>query len=311
MIVFIPGWLCYLDALRSSVPGMKSLQVFLGEFFPLIPFVIMAFLVQFLLYHSDGACLGTRWRGSDLCRLALWSTASFTLPLFLLALAIEFIRDRLVFVFSLAAFSGVLSLVATSKLRRAEGIRPRAVKSGEFHKRALALARKMGVHLDRISVIPYGRGRLSNAYGGWRGVAITEDYNEWLRGSQLDFVVAHELAHVRHQHGLKALFVVAGGFTLCICGLGLLHSRSLIWTVLARVTIVLVPLFFFYFVSRLFEYAADEEATSVVGDPEIGTAALSRLYQHVHFPQTASFVEECFATHPSLRRRTAKIGRFK
>ena len=171
---------------------------------------------------------------------------------------------------------GIAAVVGPSQLRAAQGIKLRRVKSGTLYNHAFRLAKKVGVRLDRVYVVPPGRGHLTNAFGLWRGIALTDNFGEYLSGPQLDFVIGHELAHVKGRHTRKklSLFLLLVVILLPL-SFGLSHvlpaSRSFLMLI-----VLLVPLLAFYRLSRYFEYSCDREAIGFTDDPESGLHALSQ-----------------------------------
>jgi Zn-dependent protease with chaperone function len=108
--------------------------------------------------------------------------------------------------------AAILAIVGTSRSRSAEGIKLQLVKGGELYKRAFVLAKHMRVPLKRVYVVPAGRGHLTNAYGLSQSIAVTDNYGKFLSGPELDFVIGHELGHVKAQHGRKKLLIVGTVF---------------------------------------------------------------------------------------------------
>src|SRR5205814_10173075 len=106
---------------------------------------------------------------------------------------------------SLASRGGSHSITRCGKTSSGGGVRFRHVKSGDFYKRAFVLAKRMGVPLRKVAVVPFGRGHLTNAYSRSNEIAITDDYGHWLSGSRLEFVVGHELRR-------KKLLITIGVF---------------------------------------------------------------------------------------------------
>ena len=265
-------------------------------------------IAQFLTYRTDGMLVGRRWTAADLCRLAIWNTVSFALPLCATAIGIDALVHKHLYGVALIFCAGVTAFIGTVKLRTAEGINPRQVKSGELYKRAMTLSKQVGVRLDRVSVVPFGRGRITNAFGGWRGIAVTDDYGHWLRGSQLDFVIGHELSHLSNKHGLKKLAVVVVSVGLLIPAAWVSNSDSPVTRMCLLWLAVLLPLLTFYFVSRRFEYGADREGVEAVGQAEVAIDALLSLYRHTGAPTSSGLLEEFFSTHPSLDRRLRSIA---
>lgn len=302
LVIFIPGWVTWSAA--HGVGSQKSpLPISL-----LIPFTAAVLIAQLVTYCLDTTFVGRRWTAQDLCRLSLWSTLSFAVPLLAITIGLDAIFNRHFYGVFWIAGAGVLSMIAAVKLRSAEGIKPRQVKSGDLYKRAVVLSKKMGVRLDKVSVVPFGRGRLTNAFGGWRGITVTDDYGHWLRGAQLDFVVGHELGHLDQKHGLKKLLVIVSTVSSLIIFDIFSPSASQVWRIAMWWVTVFVPLLTFYFMSRRFEYEADRSAADLVDQGEIGIAALLSLYRRTGAPTSSSFLEELFSTHPSLQKRIRKIA---
>jgi Zn-dependent protease with chaperone function len=56
-----------------------------------------------------------------------------------------------------------------------------------------------------VHVVPAGKGHLTNAYGISNAIALTDSLGKYLTKPQIDYVIAHELAHVKLNHGRKQL----------------------------------------------------------------------------------------------------------
>jgi Zn-dependent protease with chaperone function len=192
-------------------------------------------------------------------------------------------------------------------LRSAQGIKLRRVKSGTLYNHAFRLAKKVGVRLDRVYVVPPGKGHLTNAFGLWRGIALTDNFGEYLSGPQLDFVIGHELSHVKGRHTRKEFTLVvllvvillplAFGFSRVLPG-----SRSFLMLI-----VLFVPLLASYRLSRFFEYSCDREAIGFTDDPESALHALVNLYRMTGSPVECGRIVQLFMTHPSLANRLDAI----
>ena len=258
---------------------------------------------------GDRAILTRTWTAADIARLACWSTVAPPIALLMVAAGFHAILDG----FWLGTFwllgAGMAAVVGPIQLRSAQGIRLRRVKSGTLYKRAFRLARKVGVDLDRVYVVPPGRGHLTNAFGLWRGIALTDNFGEYLSGPQLDFVIGHELAHVKGRHARKEFSFIL----LVFVALGLLSFRLSPMTAVSRpifvLLVLLAPLLAIYAISRYFEYSCDREAIEFTSDPEAGLHALVNLYRMTGSPITCSRIVELFMTHPSLTNRLEAIAR--
>jgi Zn-dependent protease with chaperone function len=193
----------------------------------------------------------------DILVLAMWSTIALPVPLITVAVGVQDIsRHRFVGV-GWMFFAAVAALGGSVGLRSAEGYKPRAVKSGQLYKRAFGLARRIGIPLRKVSVVPFGKGRLTNAYGGYESIALTDDYGHWLEGLELDFVIGHELAHVKGKHALKKLAGDIVVFAL-VAILALFLPQSVgTQRIVFHFGVILAPLALTYLLSRYFEYTCD------------------------------------------------------
>jgi Zn-dependent protease with chaperone function len=172
------------------------------------------------------------------------------------------------------------------------------------------MSKKMGVHLERVCVVPFGRGRLTNAFGGKTQIAVSDDYGHWLHGSELDFVVGHELAHAKHQHALKSVIMMGGMFAVLSAATFVMPQLPVTWRIVLSFGAILLPLTVFYALSRRHEYLADRLAVEATGEPEKGIHALINLYRRAEVPAERSSFLEWFSTHPSLWHRINAIAQF-
>jgi Zn-dependent protease with chaperone function len=102
-----------------------------------------------------------------------------------------------------------MAMLGMLRLRSAEGMKLQEVKGGELCKPAFVLAKITKTPLKRVYVVPAGRGHLTNAYGAWRTIAVTDNYGKFLTSAQLDFVIGHELGDAKAKHGRKKLLITA------------------------------------------------------------------------------------------------------
>lgn len=257
-------------------------------------------------YCLDRAFVGKAWTFADTVRLAFWRTSSPAAALALASVGLDALGSRRlsgVVWLMLAAF---LAVFGTLRLRLAEGIKLHRVKSGEVYKRAFFLSKETRTPLKRVYVVPAGRGHLTNAYGLRDSIAVTDNYGKFLHGSQIDFVIGHELGHVKAKHGRKRLLSIAATFAaLGVLGL----AFPALWIKLRPlldVIVVLGPVILINFLSRRFEYVADQFGAQLV-EPEIAIEALNNLYATTRAPRAIDPVTELFMTHPSLTRRIQAI----
>jgi len=258
---------------------------------------------------ADRAILTRTWTALDILRLACWSTVAPPISILMLAAGFHAIFEGMWVGSFWLVGAGVTAVVGPIRLRSAQGIKLRRVKSGTLYNRAFRLARNVGVDLDRVYVVSPGRGHLTNAFGLWRGIALTDNFGEYLSGPQLDFVIGHELAHAKGRHARKkfsvVLSLVAG---LVLLSSSLSHVAAALRPIFMLV-VLFVPLLVIYCLSRYFEYSCDREAIGFTNDPESGLHALANLYRMTGSPVKCGRITELFMTHPSLTNRLEAIAR--
>ncbi|HEY7096685.1 MAG TPA: M48 family metalloprotease [Terriglobales bacterium] len=273
-------------------------------FFWFIPITVV-FGVYGLTYFADTIILHRKWTPWDLMQLVFWRTMSPTVTLLVVAMAFEDLYERRTIGVLWLGFAAVLTLISVVRLRAAQGMKLQRVKSGELYKRAFAMAKRENIELTRVYVVPAGKGHLTNAYGMSKAVAITDNYGKFLDEPELDFVVAHELGHVKRHHGRKKMLMAAVVYGIAAV-LALIVGPSKSRPVFNFVT-ALGPILLLYFVSRRFEYESDRIAVGWTGSPEAGIQALVNLYRVTETPSHCHRITELFMTHPSLSRRVQAI----
>jgi Zn-dependent protease with chaperone function len=176
------------EFLSFCLPPMASLGLFL-----------------ILTYGIDGAVLGRKWTAIDVLKLAWWRMLSFVAPLLLVATGADDLLQGEWWGFAWVTVAGAIAIVGMVFLRLAEGFRQREVKGSETRNRAIAIAKRMGVKLDRVYIVPAGRGHLTNAYAGGASIFLTDNLGKRLDKREIDSVMAHELGHIAAGHTLKKL----------------------------------------------------------------------------------------------------------
>ncbi len=315
MLVTVAGWSATWDLNRRSdvtlTPPWLSFLVPSNAgvlLFWLPPLVGLGFY-SVLCYSTDKTILNLRWSPWDIVRQAWWRITSFVMPLLMIAMGFGAIFDGRGRGVAWIICAGLVARIGTVFLHRAEGMKLHETKSGELRNRAFSVARRMGTTIQRVYIVPAGKGHLTNAYGMSRAIGLTDNLGKHFTRPQIDYVIAHEVAHVKYRHGLKqSLFAVMffSALTLLLfripIAIGALRP-------LLDVVVIFAPLTAFYFLSRRFEYAADREAVNFTGDPETAVRALASLYQVSAVPIRCSRLIELFLTHPALTRRARAIAR--
>ncbi len=236
---------------------------------------------------------------------SVWKQAALIGPLMLLLLAFPAFllhQGRVGVVLCVAALT--LRIALASRLLTTSGLAPHSVTSGELRDRVFELAKKAGVRLRQLYVIPMARLRTANAFAVQGGTVMLSDYLlEHLTRREVDAVVAHELAHLRLGHPRRLALVLALGCAATVVALPMSGGSAAAWTAGAAGTIVL-----FNFVSRRFERAADAAAVRISEDPEAAITAFVKLGRLNHMPLDWGRWDERFLTHPSTLRRVRAVA---
>jgi Zn-dependent protease with chaperone function len=253
--------------------------------------------------------LELKWTQFDLFRLAVWGTASLAVPLLMTARGFHDALNHKLSGCAWLIAAGVAAIVGTVRLRAAQGFKLRKVKSGTVLNRTRHLARRVGVRVENVYVVPSGRGELTNAFASAHSVSLTDNFGEYLKGPELDAVIAHELGHIQGRHTRKKFAAVAGiGLGLSAFALAI-PPESLGMRACFMLSAILVLLLSYYSISRRFEYECDVKAVRFTQSPEATIRALVALYEKTNAPIHYSKIIELFMTHPSLIKRVQAIGR--
>src|SRR6266404_656496 len=293
-----------ISTIVSRWPNASSAETLLFSVLPTVSLGIFLFLCNTV----DQSILRLKWTITDALRQTWWRLVSFVIPLLLVASGFDAILDRKVRGIAWLLGAGVVSKVGTGFLRRAEGMKFNALKSGELRNRALSIARRMGVTLGRVYVVPAGKGHLINAYGMSNAIALTDNLGKYLTRMQIEFVIAHELAHVKLKHGRKHFLLVITIFSSMAALLFSLPQQVVPFHPLIQISAMLGPLLVFYYCSRRFGYSPDGEAVGFTGNPETAVRALVSLYQIRELPAAHDGLTDLFMTHPTLAQRVRAIA---
>jgi len=139
-------------------------------------------------------------------------------------------------------------------------------------------------------------------------IALTDNLGKYLTKMQIEFVIAHELAHVKLKHGRKHFLLVITIFSSMAVLLFNLPRQLMPFRPLIQIIAILGPLLVFYYCSRRFEFSADGEAVGFTDDPETAIQALVNLYQTRELPAAQDALTELFMTHPTLAQRVHAIA---
>jgi heat shock protein HtpX len=209
----------------------------------------------------------------------------------------------------------------------------------ELHSIVRGLASRAGIPMPKVFIIPSSS---PNAFATGRdpqhaSVAVTEGIMTLLNRQEVEGVIAHELAHIKHRDILIATIVatIAGAITMIARmasfasmfggyggrnddrrggGLGIIFMA-----ILAPIAALLVQMW----ISRTREYDADAGGAAIAGSPYGLADALEKLQMGVQVrplqanpasahmfivnPLSGKSLMSLFSTHPPIEERVAKL----
>lgn len=294
---------------KSPEPWLGSILVFSGPAsFWFTP--VLAFVIYFSLFHFlTRRLLNERWSTWGNIRLVWWRLVALGLPLLMLARALDALVEGSLLGLLWLIFAGATVRMGGGFLRLAEGMRLHEARTGETRNRGFAIARKMGVEIGHVFIVPQGKGHLTNAFASPYAIGVTDNLGKFLTRPQMDYVLAHEVAHAKKKHGRKYLSLTIGVYSLYILLIFLGRGSTNKTRALAVSVAIATPVIVLKYVSRRQEYEADKTAVEFTGDPETAIRALARLYRAGMIPANCNQFTQLFLSHPSLVRRATAIAR--
>lgn len=198
------------------------------------------------------------------------------------------------------------------------------LEDGPLRSRILALAEEEGVEVDDVLVADASRRTTTlNAYvsgfGGTRRVVLYDNLVEGVSKDQALSVVAHELAHARHDDVLLGTSLGAAGALVGVGLLGLafgvaerrggprvgdVRSVPMILALVALAAVLALPLQ--NGISRRIETRADVDALAATDDPGAFVALQRRLaVRSLADPTPPDWSHWWFGSHPTVLQRIA------
>jgi len=195
-----------------------------------------------------------------------------------------------------------------------------------------SLSRRAGLPVPRVAIIP---GQQPNAFATGRNpehavVAATEGILQILDRDEIEGVMAHELAHVRHRDMLiSSVAATLAGAIMVLARFGLFFGggdRDRGGGALALLVVVLAPIAAMIIqaaISRSREFAADAGGAEISGKPRALASALRKLeatakrvplqgnpataHMFIVHPFRGGGIGKMFSTHPPTEERVERL----
>jgi heat shock protein HtpX len=195
-----------------------------------------------------------------------------------------------------------------------------------------SLSRRAGIPVPRVAIIP---GQQPNAFATGRNpehavVAATEGILQILDRDELEGVMAHELAHVRHRDMLiSSVAATLAGAIMVLSRFGLFFGggdRDRGGGALALLVVILAPIAAMIIqaaISRSREFAADAGGAEISGKPRALASALQKLeatakrvplqgnpataHMFIVHPFRGGGIGKLFSTHPPTEERVERL----
>ena len=284
---------------------------FLGQTLGWLPPAILWLLCYRISQPVQQKLRGLAWTRRELTIQAFYSVLGGLFPLAMFLTGLSLMTAGAItaaFYWWLSAF--LLRVFAVQALLKHTGMQPHALSTGDLRDRAFTLAERLGVSLQQIYLIPSGKGQMANAFARTGNtIAFTDYLLNRMNQREVDFVLAHELTHLRLRHPVQLGKVRMYSLVLAVAFL-VIFSEFFYGAAAARYAFVFLVLSIVpYFWSRRFEYSADAGAVAATGDPGAAISALFKLSELNMMPTQWSHWREKWLTHPSTMRRANAIAR--
>ena len=276
-----------------------------------LPPVLLWLLSHRLSHPVQQKLRGLRWTKRELTLQALYSVLARLIPIAMFLTGLRVIGSdgfRNAFLWWVAAL--LLRAIAAQALLKLTGMQPQALSSGDLRDRVFAMAERIGVKLQQIYLIPSGKGQVANAFARTGNTISFTDYLlQRMSQREVDYVVAHELTHLKLKHPAKLGYAYAGSIFLAVFVLNFASPFVYDSEITRYALMFAIVSVFPYFWSRRFEYAADAGAVATTGDPRAAISALFKLSELNMMPIHWSHWREKWLTHPSSMRRAHAIAK--
>jgi len=278
-----------------------------------VPPAILWLLCYRMSHPVQQKLRGLQWTKRELTLQALYSVLAVLFPIAMFLTGLRVIVTsgfRSAMLWWVGAF--LLRAVAAQMLLKLTGMQPQALSSGDLRDRAFHMAERLGVKLQQVYLIPSGKGQMANAFARTGNtIAFTDFLLRRMSQREVDYVMAHELNHLKFKHPAKLSYAYGAGIGIAIAvATTLTHSHVFHDALIARYALIFsIVSVFPYFWSRRFEYAADAGAVATTGDPRAAISALFKLSELNMLPIHWGNWREKWLTHPSSMRRAQAIAK--
>ncbi|MBY0503525.1 MAG: M48 family metalloprotease [Bryobacteraceae bacterium] len=226
--------------------------------------------------------------------------ARLLVPTAMLGIAIEVFPKSFSGGLLALAVTGVVSLVLAILGSEGTFRNAQPLRGGELWERAQALAAAARVRLRRVWILDPATPANAYALPG-KQIALSPAFLSTLDKPQVDAIIAHELAHIRHNDFKNSTLVYMAYLAV---GAPLLHAYFSHWILVPQSLVILLLL---GVLSRHAEYRADRLAGELVS-PEAAVRALARITRQGRQPVTLNPFTEVLLSHPSLENRVRAIA---
>jgi Zn-dependent protease with chaperone function len=296
---------------QNSGPRFSWLPALASTLLTWIPPALVWIVCVIISHPVQEQLRGLQWTRRELVLQSTYALTSALLPLLLAVKAIGLLTRGDFRVAILLIFASLLvKFIARAKLQKIMGMQPQALTTGELRDAAFGMAHRLGVKLQQIYVIPAGKSQMANAFArSGNTIAFTDYLLQRMSRREVNYILGHELSHLRLKHLQKLSYAFLGSL---FAGIFLFTTFRAAFPVspflrfgLLFVIMTLVP----YFWSRRFEFAADAGSVEATGDPEAAISALFKLASLNMHPLHWGKWSEKWLTHPSTLRRAQAVAR--
>ncbi len=276
-----------------------------------LPPVFVVVFCQTLFQPVYSGVRDVQWTRAELARQSFYGLAATFFPLlFVISGSNNLFQSGGIRYLLFSYFLAVAFAIFFGRRRRKEmQLAPNALTTGELRDRAFQLAGQLRIKLEQIYLLPPNKSRMANAFArSGRSILLTHYLLSHLTRREVDSVVAHELAHIKHDHPRFLGFALLGGFAAVAVPYFVFPWQP-IWKPLFDILFIVVPLLTYYVIARRFEFTADATSVRLTGDPAAMITALVKLHRLNLLPLQWGKWNEKFLTHPSTIRRADAIAR--